>query len=329
MILRRENPGRNAARLAGGLTLALLLCGRPDTAQAVLRRDDVPLSSYQKLGQGPQFAGVGMIEIDYGDGYAPFASATLIAPNYILCAGHVFDGGALTGAQGVEFIVGGVSIPILFKRAGVVHLGPGYMNNPVTGVVANDISVVRLSQNSTETPAAVYSGRSERGKTGTLVGFGDSGTGLTGDEENTAKLAGQNVLDVVTKTVIETDFDSPHTRTTNVFGSAIPTALEAQLGPGDSGGSLWIKVNGQWAVAGVSSFGEQGRGKLTFDSLGNPIEDYYGWVSGYTRVSNYLAFLKKYVNVRMVSDLAPAQADDKMGPGQRVSLRARTGRPGP
>jgi len=311
--------------------VALMACDWPGTAQAVLRCDDVPLSSYQKLGQSPQFACVGMIEIDYGAGYAPFASATLIAPNYILCAGHVFDGGALAGAQGVEFIVGGVSIPILFKQAGVVQLGPGYVNNSITGALANDISVVKLSQNSTVSPAAVYIGRSERGKVGTMVGLGDSGTGLTGDEDNTTRLAGQNTLDFVTKTVIETDFDSPHTRKANVFGSATPTGQEGQLGPGDSGGSLWIKVNGQWAVAGVNSFGEQGRGKLTFDYLGDPIEDYYGWVSGYTRVSNYLTFLKKYVKVRVVSDpgaVQPAVADDKLAPGQAVSLRVRAARPG-
>jgi secreted trypsin-like serine protease len=323
MIFCRASTGMG--RLAAWLA-ALAMLGGPGQAQGVVRRDDVPESSYTQLGQSSQFACVGMIKINYGSGYQQFASATLIASNVILCAGHVFDQNALAGATGMEFIIGGQTIPIQIKNAGVVHISPGYVNNTNAGVLINDISVVKLSQNSTVTPAAIYVGKSEKGKTGTLVGFGESGTGLTGDENNSSRLAGQNALDVVSKSVIMTDFDSPHTKKYNTYGSATPTALEAQLGPGDSGGSLWIKVNGHWAVAGVNSFGEEGKGKLTFDAQGNPIEDYYGWLSGYTRVSNFVTFIKKYATVRVVSDTTGASArpaDDLLEPAARISLRLR------
>jgi secreted trypsin-like serine protease len=309
------------------LAALTLLGGWPGSGQAVVRRDDVPLSSYASLGQSPQFQAVGMIEVNYGFGYMPFASATLIAKNYILCAGHVFDKYALGGAVGMRFILGGQTIPIQIKQAGVINIAPGYVNNPRTGALNNDISVVKLSQNSTVVPAAIYSGKSEKGKVGTMVGYGESGTGLTGDQDSTTKLGGHNTLDVVSKTTIETDFDSPHSTKQNDFGSATPTDLEGQLGPGDSGGALWIKVNGQWAMAGVNSFGEEGRGKLTFDGSGDPIEDYYGWISGFTRVSNYLSFIKKYVNVKVVSDTAATRTtltDDAENATKAVSPRART-----
>ncbi len=258
-------------------------------ARAVVVRDNISYNKLVSLGKAGQFKAVGMIQIDYGFGYEPIASATLITPNLVMSAGHVFDKNALTGAKRVRFILGGENLRIDFQTPGVVHVHPKY--NAFT--LDNDISVAKLSTNSSVKPAVLYGGTKEKGQLGTLVGFGDTGNGTIGSSvTNTRKLAGTNTIDFVSKTVLETDFDMPNNPSKSTFGDKSPITYESTLGPGDSGGGLWVQVNGQWAVAGVNSFGEQSRGSSQ--------EDTYGWLSGFTRVSAYISFIKGYGNPTVI-----------------------------
>jgi hypothetical protein len=253
------------------------------TTRGVVVRDNIKNSQLVALAKATQFKPVGMIQIDYGFGYEPIASATLITPDLIMSAGHVFDRNALFGAKRVRFVLGGQNLLIDFKTPGVVHVHPGYK----AGTLVNDISVAKLHSSSSVKPAALYGGTKEKGLEGTIVGFGDTGNGTTGSVfTNTRKLAGTNTIDYVSKTLLETDFDMPNNPSKSTFGKTTPITYESTLGPGDSGGGLWTQVNGQWVVVGVNSFGEQSRGSST--------EDTYGWLSGYTRVSAYISFIKQY-----------------------------------
>ena len=79
---------------------------------------------------------------------------------------------------------------------------------------------------------------------GTEVGYGMTGTGLTGavtfDEQ---KRGGQNVIDTYYGSgnrIFLSDFENPHSASTNHFGSAIPVDLESLIAPGDSGGGVFV-----------------------------------------------------------------------------------------
>jgi hypothetical protein len=268
-----------ASSFAGWAVLAVLLV-IPGGARAVVLRNDVSRTKYQALCAQKQFAPVGEIEVNFGFGYQQFASAVLVSNTMIISAGHVFDRDAELGAIAYRFVISGQVIPIKFKSSGVVTIAPGY--NPVT--LINDVSAAFLSKAvKGVTPATLYAGRTENGFIGTMVGFGDSGTGLTGDEFNDSKLAGQNSIDLVNQYDLVVDFDSPTNPALSSLGSPYPLPLEAVIGPGDSGGGLFFDTNGHWVVAGVNSYGYQ--------ALGSNVSDTYGWQSGFTRVSSYVSFI--------------------------------------
>ena len=89
------------------------------------------------------------------------------------------------------------------------------------------------------------------------MGYGRAGTGFTGDLSGTigTKRAGTNVIDALgsdrgfNESILLTDFDNPNAETDSTYGSAAPTDLEIQVGPGDSGGALFIEENGVFYLA--------------------------------------------------------------------------------
>jgi hypothetical protein len=139
-----------------------------------------------------------------------------------------------------------------------------------------DLGLVRLSQPITSvTPALLDFSTPLLGLLGTNVGYGRSGTGLTGMNTNPGtKRAGQNMIDArggtVTKreggtlleldlngispTVLFQDFDNPTDLVASSIGSAIPVAQESLIASGDSGGGLFINVGGVTKLVGVNSF---------------------------------------------------------------------------
>ena len=96
-----------------------------------------------------------------------------------------------------------------------------------------------------------YTGTKEVGGVGTMVGFGMTGTGSSGATTfDGLKRAGQNMIDAVlatggrTNRILLADFDSG-LPTDNNFGGSSMLALEAMIGPGDSGGGLFETFDGQ------------------------------------------------------------------------------------
>lgn len=266
-----------------GLALAGAL-GLATAANAGVIRHDGDPAAYVGLGGSAAYAAVGQIF-----GAAPTfnfaASATIIAPNWALTAGHVVD-----QATALTFNVGGGS----FSAAEwIAHpkwngdLGKGY-----------DIGLIRFANDFVVdnglTPANLYAGTGEIGQTGTAVGFGRSGTGLTGWTSDTPliKRAGDNVIDMQLLTpgkdnrVLLTDFDNPLNAADSSYGDSAPLGLEYMIAPGDSGGGLFIENAGIW-LAGVNSFGW---GRLD----GNPDSD-YGDVGGFTRVSSFVDWITEVI----------------------------------
>lgn len=261
----------------------------PD-GSAIVRRNDVPQDTYKNLASQTQFAAVGRIDFDYGDGFQGAGSGTLIGSNKILSAGHMFDRAALDGVIGIRFVLGSTNYSISLTAANSFTVHPGY--DPDT--LENDLSIAFLTTSSSVTPAALFSSINLQGLTTTMVGYGMTGTGTSGSTTyDGIKRAGTNVIDLVTTKSFEVDFDNPAS-TTNALGSATATAMEAMIGPGDSGGSAWVQVNGQWGIVGVTSYG--------IDENESNGEDGYGDIGGFVNVASYLPWIQSFGPVTVVPE---------------------------
>ncbi len=257
---------------------ALFAGGLNGMANAITIRDDVPDSSYTALAAQPDYNPVGQVYSNVG-----FWSGTLISSRWILTAGHVLGNGSSYG-----FSVGGTNY-----NADQTIVNPGW-DGTDNGF---DVGLIRLTTavpftgSSAIIPAVRYAGSAELGATATIVGFGMTGTGLTGEQSGTAgyKRAGQNVFDVLGGSVVGasqvysnnylfTDFDQPGHPEESSFGSATPLPLECCLADGDSGAGTFITVGGAPRLAGVGTTGDVG-----------PNEPYanckYGDISGFIRVA--------------------------------------------
>jgi secreted trypsin-like serine protease len=203
------------------------------------------------------------------------ASGTLIAPEWVLTAGHVVGGTNDSGAGISEMIFG---LSSSYDGMGVSALRwipyPGWSSSGGNLWNGVDLGLVRLSQPiTTVTPALLDFSTPLLGLLGTNVGYGRSGTGLTGMNTNPGtKRAGQNMIDArggmvttmgsgtlldlngISPTVLFQDFDHPTNLVASSMGSAIPVAHEYLIGSGDSGGGLFIDVGGVTKLVGVNSF---------------------------------------------------------------------------
>jgi hypothetical protein len=233
-------------------------------------RDDQPDSDYLSLGADPAYASVGSLLING----AINGSGTLIAPDWVLTAAHLLD-----AASFGTFTINGVSY-----TSTAYYRNPGWTGSTYNG---NDFGLVHLSSSvDAIPPAMLYTGSSEFGQIGTYVGYGYTGTGLTGwTTLDGRKRAFQNVIDGNfgnPSLVLGSDFDNPHNPADSGFGSATPLPLEGNVAPGDSGGGVFLTIGSQAYLAGVISFDAYADGTPNSD---------YGDASGFGRVSAVLPWI--------------------------------------
>ena len=263
--------------------MAVLLAAAAEHAPAGTRRDDVDDSEYTSLAAQPEYACVGRISTSVS-----LASGVLVADNYVLTAAHV---GEESGTMTFNLASG------TYTRAWTILL-PGWTGDIGDG---NDLALVRLSTLVlTEQPAEFYTATNEVGQTGTLVGFGRTGTGLTGDTLAAGtKRAGQNVWDKngtylgYSSDVLLADFDNPSNRFDSWFGLRKPIALEYCAAPGDSGGGMFLAVGGEQKLAGIVSFITSHDGDTDAD---------YGDAMGVIRVSSHLDWLTANLSAAYTMD---------------------------
>lgn len=198
---------------------------------------------------------------------------SLIHPNWILTAGHVATEISLENK--VAFSDKTYSIKQI-----VVH--PNFQNwsegSREETFAENDIALIELTQ-SVEgiAPLPLYYQSNELDQIATFLGSGDFGTGLTGPDRVDAKLRkATNQIESVNEEWLTFEFNKPPEG----------TEIEGIPGPGDSGGPALLKVEGKWAIAGISS----GQGNI--QTVG---EGHYGAEEYYTRVSQYTQWIEAVV----------------------------------
>ena len=233
-------------------------------SQAGVRRDDVADSEFLNLAASALYESVG--KFTYSVGASSYiASGVLISPEWVLTAGHVTGGNNFLGGgiSNMTFSLNSGNSVLSFAAAEwVTH--PGWTATSGDLFAGYDLGLVRLSQSATAVQAAtLYLQESLQIQPGTIVGYGATGTGLTGFQSGTAgtKRAGQNMIDAqgdgltISSSILFADFDRPGFPGESVLGSGSPLALEYLSAPGDSGGGLFITQNSQTFLVGITSFG--------------------------------------------------------------------------
>jgi hypothetical protein len=245
------------------VTLCAILV--PAATRAIVIRHDRPDASYVQLARDFKA---------YGDVVG--AGSTLIAPRWLLTAGHV---AREIGPYNAVATVNGRQVAI--DRV-IFH--PEYVKAGLRG--RSDLALLRLAEPVRDVePIPLYRAKDEAGQVVTFIGRGRTGTGETGPTGEDGKLRGAtNRLERADETSVYFEFDSPETA----------TDLEGISGPGDSGGPALLKVKGKLAVAGVSS-ANIGNGKGLCR---------YGTTEVYARVSTALEWIEETMRMAPESTLA-------------------------
>ncbi|MDP7655150.1 MAG: trypsin-like serine protease, partial [Roseibacillus sp.] len=235
-----------------GLWLLLL----PD-ATGIIIRDDRPDFDYV-VADSDYPALVDLIE--RGD-----CIATLVHESYLLTVAHCaaeVNAGKVLQVNGVPHTVAEVILhPRWNRRRDDYDIALVRLAEPVKGIA----------------PLPIYRGPEETGALITLVGRGDSGTGVRGERgaSNDGRLRKcTNVVSQVNDHFIEIFFERP--------GEEGITALEGVGAAGDSGCPAFIEVDGVAHIAGLNSWGDGPRGVRVGQ---------YGAYDYQTRVTQYLEWL--------------------------------------
>ncbi len=242
-------------------------------------------AGYQTLASFAQFQSVGLLTSGVGN-----CSGTLITGFHVLTAAHCIG-------SSLNFNIGGNS----YGASSSNIFGNTWSGNTLAGT---DIAVIRLSAYVPGIiPANLYTGTDEIGMLGFSVGFGRTGTGLTGDTlASGTKRAFDNAIDGTLATIaragdtinsaniLVADFDNPVNTAESSMGTNTAFNFEGNVAPGDSGGGLFVEVDSSWFLAGVTTFRDANcfydntSTDCTFDSD-------YGDISGWTRVSSFGTFI--------------------------------------
>jgi hypothetical protein len=209
----------------------------------------------------------------YGD--VVEAGSTLVDKSWLLTAGHV----ATTITPYSSFaVVGGHEYMI--DRV-VMH--PDYIKDGYRG--RRDVAMLHLTKPVTDVePVLLYRKDDEAGQIVTFFGRGMTGNGQTGPTaQDTSMRGATNKLERVDDRSVFFLFDDPKTA----------TEMEGISGPGDSGGPALLKVNGKWAIAGISSANSGGGSGICT----------YGTTEVYARVSPVVPWIEQTIKTLPASSI--------------------------
>lgn len=319
------------------VSLALIALAAATVVHAGTVRHDVDLQQYVDYGDGIRLIGGVTVSNPVP---TSFGSGTVIAPEWVLTAAHVvYD--VITPGTTISFETDPdpdeVVAPGDFPLSGFFYVDQvaihEFYDNVLGPAGGFDVALLHLEVPVQQyTPYERFRG-TDVGQLGTAVGFGASGTGITGYDPMTGgffRLAGDNMIDglasdprmieqfyartvtdpdtgqtlhftreQIASQFIISDFDDPATDGVwtndglNPLGSPDPLALEYEVAPGDSGGPLLTLVGGQYQVVGINSF---------VHALPAPYGDgtddaSYSDLAGYLRVSQFNGWIDEVTGV--------------------------------
>jgi hypothetical protein len=211
------------------------------------------------------YAGVGSV--------GGYCSGVVIAPTYVLTAGHCNPG---PGNSGVSFLLNTSANPIWIPIINAVQ-------SPVT-----DLAILKLGS-PVPVGVPIYSlsrNPLQLGTTITMVGYGQSGYGglITAEITSTIKRVGQNVVDLINQGTNQDsftfDFDGPDASTNTLGGLTLGNDIETGLGGGDSGSPSFISTGNTLSIIGINTasfvpsysgtnpgFGKNGGGVQIYNNL--------------------------------------------------------------
>ncbi len=264
--------------------------------------------------------------LDGSDDYEFVATGVLIHSDWILTAGHNFY---ISDDQNEPAIESGILVnfgidpnnPDFTREVEELVFFPSWLFQDDVYGYGNDLCLVRLSNPVINiTPAIVYGGDDENiGGTTWYAGFGDYSQQPGNDPDlYSLKHAIENVLDRKVDGILSEDangntyfgglvafdFDSPD-GSINALGDDYEGEDEVLLGggtseatvmefegctvEGDSGGPLFLNMDGNWVVIGILS-------GSPFDPIPNYKDGSYGDISIFIRVSTATDWITSVIN---------------------------------
>jgi len=227
-------------------------------------------------------------------------SAVAIGPSHVLTAAHVVY---RRSPDEVRFNLNYGADLTHQIAASEIHAHPdysGFQRDPASGVVHDDLAVVKLA---TPLPFGVpayriYPSPIAARAVLTLVGYGAGGDGVRGvtvSGSPSIRRVGKNVIDQVVRDnggsgafeVYLFDFDGPDASTNRMGGPTLGNNVEATLAGGDSGSPAFVTGprGGAW-LAGIN----------TFVGPDGPARDKFGGLGGGVLLYSYLRWIESVVH---------------------------------
>lgn len=221
----------------------------PALASTIIAPEDDPLVTAQMYrDEAELYPMVGKVT---GSGFS--GSGVMISDRWVLTAGHVSQNkqtGGVFNVGGVNYTIESTILHPGYSTSGTSYsndLGLLYLSTAVTGVSAAEMLHL-------EPPASIL------GREATYVGFGYSGTGLTGAQLPIELRAFTNLIEFygdqygLTTTSFVSDFDNPNGTSNRQDSDPVATRLEGAVAPGDSGGGVFVTEEGVRYLIGVNSY---------------------------------------------------------------------------
>ena len=259
------------------IVICVLLAALPCVSRAVVIQQGVPDSKYVV----PDNALPALVDLpEEGHG-------VLIGKSWVLTAAHA----TVWYAKLDHVTIGGKdrAVAQVIRYPGYVKPDLGHLSGDASLVVTklaalDDIALIRLVNPVEDIPPmALYRSSDEQGKMAEIYGKGATGNGLTGERPNSPHRGTLRRADVVVSRAkgrwLDYTFDCGRT--------ALP--LEGVAGGGDSGGPVLIRSEGQWKLAGVTSW-KQWKGDISTFKAG-----VCGQVFSNTRVSHYAEWIDQVI----------------------------------
>ena len=277
------------------LALLLALCAAPAQAQQtrIVGGTSTTAGAYPYM--------TALIEKGAAPSSGQFCGAALVAPQWVLTAGHCLEG---TPAASVEVWIGGRDLRNAAEgiRVGVtqVIMHPNYGENS-QGALINDFCLLKLSRAVTERatlPLVETSSQIAAGITSRVIGWGATSEGGSGS----------NILLQVDIPIVSL---ATAGQTLPGLGASHIAAGRASGGidscQGDSGGPLMVRNSaGQWAHGGTVSYGNGCAQPGEYGIYGNTLS-VKAWITGY------------------IGTTTPPPADDHLGTISTTSQLAING----